>query len=126
MTYYTKKVFTKEELKKYDGSNGLAYVAFRGKIYDVSQSFHWRKGIHQVMHHAGCDLTEALGEAPHGSDMLDKFSVVGELLDSGVVEELEDPKGKALEEARKTRDEIRVKVVDLARETQHNNDKERA
>ncbi len=79
-----KKVFTKEELKKHDGSNGSAYVAFGGKVkvYDVSQSFHWRKGIHQVMHHAGCDLTEALGRAPHGSDMLDKFPVVGELMDS--------------------------------------------
>ena len=82
MAYSTKKVFTKEELKKYDGSNGPAYVAFRGKVYDVSQSFHWKKGVHQVMHYAGCDLTEALEKAPHGSDMLDKFPVVSELLDS--------------------------------------------
>jgi len=76
------KIFTREELRKYDGSNGLGYVAFNGKIYDVSQSYHWRRGIHQVMHHAGCDLTEALKRAPHGADMLARFLVVGELLDS--------------------------------------------
>jgi len=54
------RTFTREELKKYDGSEGLAYVAYDGKVYDVSQSFLWKKGIHQVVHHAGCDLTEAL------------------------------------------------------------------
>jgi predicted heme/steroid binding protein len=75
------RTFTREELKKYDGSEGLAYVAYDGKVYDVSQSFLWKKGIHQVVHHAGCDLTEALKKAPHNLDMLDKFPVVGELLD---------------------------------------------
>ena len=76
------KIFTIEELKKYDGSNGVAYVAFNGKVYDVSQSFHWKSGIHQVTHRAGCDLTEALKRAPHSADMLDKFPIVGELVDT--------------------------------------------
>jgi len=75
------RVFTKEELRKYDGSDGSAtYVAYEGKVYDVSQSFHWRRGVHQVTHHAGCDLTEALKGAPHGRHMLDKFPIVSELL----------------------------------------------
>lgn len=82
MTFSGKRVFTREELRKYDGSNGIAYIAFRGKVYDVSRSFHWRRGIHQVVHHAGCDLTEVLEQAPHGADMLDRFPIVGELLDS--------------------------------------------
>ena len=77
MSHYEKKSFTKEELRKYDGSNGVAYIAFRGKVYDVSRSFHWKRGIHQVVHRAGCDLTEALEQAPHSADMLDKFPVVG-------------------------------------------------
>lgn len=77
------KTFTKEELKKYDGSNGIAYIAFHGKVYDVSKSYHWRKGIHQVTHLAGFDLTEALKKAPHGTDMLDKFPIVGKLIDLG-------------------------------------------
>jgi len=75
------RVFTKEELRKYDGSSGIAYVAYRGKVYDVSHSFHWKKGVHQVTHYAGRDLTKALEKAPHGSDMLDRFPVLGELLD---------------------------------------------
>jgi len=76
------RTFTKEELKKYDGREDLIYVAYDGKVYDVSSSFIWKKGKHQVTHHAGCDLTEALKEAPHGSDMLDRYPIVGELLDS--------------------------------------------
>lgn len=75
------RIFTKDELKKYNGTEGPAYVAYGGKVYDVSQSFLWKKGIHQVVHHAGCDLTEALKKAPHSPDMLDKFPIVGELLD---------------------------------------------
>ena len=82
MSYHEKKSFTKEELRKYDGSNGVAFIAFEGRVYDVSRSFHWKRGIHQVMHRAGCDLTEALKRAPHGADMLDRFPVVGELVKS--------------------------------------------
>lgn len=70
-----------EELKRYNGSDGPAYVAYGGKVHDVSHSFLWKRGIHQVTHRAGCDLSEALQQAPHGPDMLDKFPVVGELLD---------------------------------------------
>jgi len=74
------RAFTREELSKYDGKDGrAAYVAYKGKVYDVSQSFHWKKGIHQVMHNAGCDLTEAFTRAPHSPNLLDKFPVVGEL-----------------------------------------------
>jgi predicted heme/steroid binding protein len=76
------RVFTREELRKYDGSDGIAYIAYDGKVYDVSNSFHWKKGIHHVTHHAGYDLTHALKQAPHGPDMLDKFPIVGRLLDS--------------------------------------------
>ena len=74
------RIFTEEELKKYDSSNGVAYIAYHGKVYDVSASYHWRKGIHQVTHRAGYDLTEALEQAPHGLDLLEKFAIVGELV----------------------------------------------
>lgn len=73
------RVFTKEELQRYDGSKGVAYVACYGKVYDVSGSYHWRNGVHHVLHKAGCDLTGALERAPHGVDLLEKFPVVGEL-----------------------------------------------
>ena len=77
------RVFNEEELRKYDGSDGLAYVAYGGKVYDVSQSFHWKRGVHQVTHHAGRDLTEAMKQAPHGADMLEGYLIVGELLGPG-------------------------------------------
>lgn len=75
------RIFTEEELKKYDGRNGVVYISYRSKVYDVSASYHWRKGIHHVTHRAGCDLTEALEKtAPHGISLLEKFPVVGELV----------------------------------------------
>ncbi len=72
------KEFSKEELARYNGKNGaLAYTAFKGKVYDVSRSFLWRDGSHQVLHKAGVDLTEAMEQAPHNEDLLEKFPVVG-------------------------------------------------
>jgi predicted heme/steroid binding protein len=74
------RTFTREELQRFDGREGRpAYVAFRGKVYDVSESFLWRGGKHQVLHQAGEDLTEAMQEAPHGEELLARFPVVGEL-----------------------------------------------
>ena len=72
--------FTLEELKKYDGRDGVAYVAYMGKVYDVSNSYHWKKGIHQVMHRAGTDLTGEFKRAPHSPELLDRFPVIGELV----------------------------------------------
>jgi len=76
------RVFTLEELKKYDGSKGTAYVAYAGKVYDVSKSYQWKKGVHQIRHRAGRDLTRALKQAPHIPDLLFKFPVVGKLAQS--------------------------------------------
>ena len=77
------KEFTEEELAQYNGKNGNpAYVAYKGKVYDVSTSFLWKGGEHQVFHNAGVDLTDALEQAPHGEDGLDKFTVVGVLRDT--------------------------------------------
>jgi len=72
------KEYSKEELARYDGKNGNpAYVVYKGKVYDVSASFLWRDGTHQVLHSAGEDLTDALEQAPHGGDVLEKFPIVG-------------------------------------------------
>lgn len=74
--------YTREELASNNGKNGaLALIAFRGKIYDVSPSFHWRGGKHQVMHRAGEDLTDAIARAPHSAELLERFSAVGVLED---------------------------------------------
>lgn len=72
--------FSKEELARYNGNNGApAYVAYKGKVYDVSGSFLWQKGRHQVLHNAGQDLTDSLEQAPHGVEMLERFPMVGTL-----------------------------------------------
>jgi len=79
------KMFTEEDLAKHNGKNGRpAYVSYKGKVYDVSASFLWKDGKHQVLHNAGADLTEALKEAPHSGDLLGKFPVVGTLRRRGM------------------------------------------
>jgi predicted heme/steroid binding protein len=75
-----KRKFTEEELRQYNGKNGMpAFIACEGKVYDVSNSFLWRNGRHQVMHNAGLDLTESIAQAPHGTEFLERFPVVGSL-----------------------------------------------
>jgi predicted heme/steroid binding protein len=74
------RVFKKEELSKYDGKNNIpAYIAVHGKVYDVTKSFLWRNGNHQVLHEAGRDLTKQLEDAPHGADLLDRVPIIGVL-----------------------------------------------
>jgi len=63
-----------------NGKNGApAFIAYKGKVYDLSCSFLWRNGNHQVIHIAGVDLADSLEQAPHGADLLEKFPVVGTL-----------------------------------------------
>lgn len=77
-------VMTPEELSEYDGSSGKSYVDYGGLIYDVTESRLWKNGIHVRRHRAGTDLTQALTEAPHGSDRLDAFPLVGQIKQSGL------------------------------------------
>jgi predicted heme/steroid binding protein len=78
------KEFSKEELARYNGKNGTpAYVAFRGRVYDMSGSSLWKDGKHQVLHDAGLDLTDAMELAPHGGDILERFPVIGTLQRAG-------------------------------------------
>ncbi len=73
------KVFTEEELKRYDGSNpdNPIYIAYKGKVYDVTESPLFKDGMH-FEHCAGCDLTEFLEDAPHGEEVLEELKEVGE------------------------------------------------
>jgi predicted heme/steroid binding protein len=76
----TEKKFTIEELKQYDGREGRrAYVAVKGKVYDVTDSYLWVDGNHQGEHAAGINLTEALARAPHGEEELANVKFVGVL-----------------------------------------------
>jgi len=70
--------YTRTELARCDGKEGrLAWIAYRGRVYDVSESFLWKGGRHMARHEAGRDLTDVLDQAPHGEDLLARVPVVG-------------------------------------------------
>lgn len=70
-----------DELKQCDGREGRpAYVAYKGKVYDVTESFLWLNGDHQGQHVAGKDLTDEMKLAPHGEEMLERVKQVGVLV----------------------------------------------
>ena len=74
------KKFTLEELEKCDGKEGRpAYVAYKGKVYDISENGMWDDGDHMGIHEAGQDLTEDMEDAPHEEDNILDMPVVGEL-----------------------------------------------
>jgi predicted heme/steroid binding protein len=76
----TERKFKIEELEKYDGKGGRpAYIALKGKVYDVTGSDLWAGGEHQSLHEAGKDLTEEIADAPHGEEMLKHVKLVGKL-----------------------------------------------
>jgi predicted heme/steroid binding protein len=71
--------FSLDELSKYDGTGGNpVYVAYQGKVYDVSEGTNWGDGSH-YQHAAGEDLTEDMQDAPHGAEVMGRFPIVGEL-----------------------------------------------
>ena len=75
-----KRRFTRRELARYNGKDGApAFIAYEGRVYDVSRSFLWQDGSHQALHAAGGDLTASLEDAPHPADLLRRFPMVGTL-----------------------------------------------
>ena len=63
------KEITMEQLPAFDGKEGRpAYIAYKGMVYDITNSRLWKNGQHMVKHHAGTDLTGVLKNAPHGED----------------------------------------------------------
>lgn len=82
MEVYTRmdKRFTQDELQSHDGQDGRpAHVAYRGQVYDVSESKLWQKGVHMRRHHAGQDLTADLAGAPHDESVFERVAMVGTL-----------------------------------------------
>jgi predicted heme/steroid binding protein len=69
--------YTKSQLALRNGQDKPEiWVAFEGRIYDVSASKLWRKGKHYE-HWAGQDLTDELKDAPHSQQVFEKFTVIG-------------------------------------------------
>jgi predicted heme/steroid binding protein/uncharacterized membrane protein len=77
----TERQIAEDELKKCDGQEGRpAWVAYRGKVYDVSVSQRWPGAVHMKRHEAGRDLTSEFAAAPHDESVLQRMPVVGRLV----------------------------------------------
>ncbi|RED97518.1 cytochrome b5 domain-containing protein [Marinoscillum furvescens] len=73
------KAYTVSQLALRNGQDREEiWIAFEGRIYDVTGSKLWRNGKHYE-HWAGQDLTAELADAPHSSKVFAKFEVVGVL-----------------------------------------------
>ena len=69
--------YTRQQLALRNGQDKPeVWVAFEGKIYDVTSSRLWRNGKHYE-HWAGQDLTDELKDAPHSQSVFEKFVVIG-------------------------------------------------
>ncbi len=74
------KEFTADDLSEFDGKDGRpVYVAYKGIVYDVTESAMWGDGDHEATHSAGMDLTEEHEDAPHDVYVTD-FPEVGKLI----------------------------------------------
>jgi predicted heme/steroid binding protein len=72
---------TVDDLILFNGTGDRAvYFAYKGKIYDASQSEHWKNGTHFSKHRAGADLTDMLKQAPHGDEKVIAMSQIGKLI----------------------------------------------
>jgi predicted heme/steroid binding protein len=69
--------FSRSQLALHNGQDKPSiYVAFKGKVYDLTPSRLWRNGQH-YQHWAGQDLTAELAEAPHNARVFERFKCVG-------------------------------------------------
>ena len=74
--------FTIQELSTFNGKDGkAAYLAYKGKVYDVTDSLQWIGGDH-LGHAAGQDLTMEMEIAPHADDVMEKMKLVGVLAEA--------------------------------------------
>jgi predicted heme/steroid binding protein len=75
------KQFTKAELAEFNGTDGKpCYIAYKGKVYEVTDNANFSDGSH-YSHPTGEDLTAVLNEAPHGEEVFESLTVVGELIE---------------------------------------------
>lgn len=75
-------------LEFYDGKEGRkAYIAYNGKVFDVTESKLWKNGVHMMRHTAGGDLSEALKQAPHKDEVLSRFPEVNMFFEKNLKKE---------------------------------------
>jgi predicted heme/steroid binding protein/uncharacterized membrane protein len=82
------KEFTAEELSSFNGKGGNpVYIAFEGRVYEVTKSRLWLKGLHMNRHPAGKDLSAEISAAPHGTEVFERYPQIG-TIKKGPPEEL--------------------------------------
>jgi predicted heme/steroid binding protein/uncharacterized membrane protein len=81
------------DLSPNNGENGNpVWVACDGKVFDLSASPLWAEGSHMGSHTAGADLTWEIDAAPHGREMLERYSQIGVLKEQEPVKK-QEPSG---------------------------------
>ena len=69
--------YTRSELALRNGQDRPEiWIAWDGKIYDVTESRLWKNGKHYE-HWAGQDLTEELADSPHGRRVFEGREPIG-------------------------------------------------
>lgn len=69
--------YTKNQLALRNGQDrDEIWIAYKGIIYDVTNSRLWRNGKHYE-HWAGMDLTEELKDAPHTDVVFQNLKKIG-------------------------------------------------
>lgn len=72
--------YTQSQLALRNGQDRpQVWIAYKGIIYDVTESRLWRRGLHYE-HWAGQDLTDELMDAPHTDGVFKKFEIIGKLV----------------------------------------------
>ncbi|MDF3078661.1 MAG: cytochrome b5 [Sphingobacteriaceae bacterium] len=72
-------IYTRQYLALRNGQDKpQVWIAYKGIIYDVTNSRLWRNGKHYE-HWAGQDLTDELKDAPHTEMVFERLQAIGRL-----------------------------------------------
>jgi predicted heme/steroid binding protein/uncharacterized membrane protein len=72
------KEFDPDTLAQFNGQDGSpVYIAYQGRVFDVSGSKLWAGGLHMKRHHAARELSADIEAAPHGEEVFDRYPQVG-------------------------------------------------
>jgi len=70
-------IYTPQQLALRNGRDKEeVWVAYKGRIYDVTQSRLWKTGMHYE-HWSGQDLTHEFPDAPHTDQVFSRFKLIG-------------------------------------------------